>query len=314
MAKDDIEATLEKVSELDTEETPTPEEVETSVEKLEEEKPTPREKSSKGKGKGAQDRIGELTAEKKSLQERLEALEAQIHDRDEQVAQLTDALGSREEAFKIVQKINELYNDPEVDDKYKSAIETVDRKIQGIEEDIKDAKAEGADKETLKALQKTKEELEETQDALADHEARRLIDKAESLLDKYFDGLPTDKYLDEDIAILSDTIGSKIDWDAIEENPDSLVDEVTKGFRNLIEWYGTPRGELKAVHSQDNPDASDEPEKKAVTLEEIVKKDWGKLKDSGRKDARGRAIKEPVVSDDEFANILADALKKASTQ
>lgn len=311
MAKEDIEATLEKVKpNTEPEETPTTgEEVAAEAEEVVE---TSETKPQKGKGKGAQDRIKELVGSKKELEGKLEALETTVSERDAELAKLVNALESRETSHKIVEKINELYNEPE--GKFKDIIETLDKAVQGVEVEIEEAgEPETAEeKKHVKDLKKTREELEETQDALADQEAKRLIDKAENLLDKYFDGLPEDAYNDEDITILSDTIGQKIDWDAIEEDPDTLNDEVAKGFKSLLEWYGKPKGSLAAGDTTDNDDTPEAKEaKKEASVKDIIERNWGELKDSGRKDRRGKPIMEPAVSDDDFASILAHALKKS---
>jgi hypothetical protein len=236
-----IEAALEAAaSETETEESSTSEEVKETVA---EEAPKASPESGKSH-KGANDRIQELLGESKQLKEQIEELTSHVGSRDEEIGKLVDLLELRDNDAKVVARINELHQtNPEL----KEIIENLDKAIRNEEFEIpgKEGEGEGEPEVNADVLAKARELIEEAQgrmtDALADSQADLILHKSDVLRDSYLAELP-EEYGEDDKRIIQSVLVDHVDWNAIEEDPDSLPDEYAEGFQKALNWYGSPKG------------------------------------------------------------------------
>ena len=266
---------------------------------------------SKGKGKGAQARIQELVAARDAATSQLENALDRHETLQIQIDKLTEALSSREEAFRVVSKIQDLHeNRPEL----RSVIEQLDRAVKGQPLELETVKPAANATETdkaMEAIKATRDELIQRQaelsEQIADGQANQLVAEADRVIDNLLGQLP-ETYEDKDREVLSRVLEDQVNWEAIEKDPRLLTKEVEKAFQSTVDWYGDPRGALRASKVEDS-DTTDKPVK--ATLDDILGKEWGKLKETG-KDRSGRVRHEPIVSDQDFARVMGEAFRKAN--
>lgn len=267
----------------------------------------------KAKGKGAQSRIQELVAERKAAEQEVEEFRKKYEANQVQIDKLTDYANKLEEDSNVVQKIKHLYRttaDPDL----KAIIESVDKAIKG--ESYKATAPANADKaedtKTADKLEAVKAELLRKQDELAeqitDQKARAIVAEADGVIASLMKQLPDNKYDGKDREVISHILDEQVNWEAIEGNPDKLVKEVEAAFQKVVTWYGDPRGALKAQ----TEDIKNNPERPiAKSIDEIVNKNWGKLKETS-KDRNGRSRLEPAVSDADFAKVMGELMRKGA--
>lgn len=247
------------------------------------------------------DRFKEVNEERKSLTEQLEGVQGKLNSRDQEVSKLVDLAEAREFDSKVVAKINELHGDP----RYADIIERLDKAVQGIDEEVEagEVKPEAAMEKATKLLQDTKSELQEE---MASQRDDLILDRADRLVEKYFDELPDD-YNDDDKARLGKDIIEHIDYGAIEENADVLPDVIHKAVQNTVNAYGEPRGALiaKAAEVQDKT-PNETPESKSPSIEDLTGREWGKLKTVTT--PKGDELR-PEVSEGEFTEALGEAIR-----
>lgn len=303
--KDDVQAALEaaasETEESSDEVSESEEEQETKPEASDEEGKAKPE----SKGKGAQGRIRELVDKSKGLQEEIESRDTTVGERDTEIGKLVDLLELKENDSRIVQRINELHADP----RFKDKIEELDAilrtgELPTKEEEATEESEAGVKKvdesKTLKILEDTRVALEER---IADQEAEIILSKADILADKYVDDLPKD-YNDDDKRLIRELLTDRINWEAVEENPGVLPEVFAEGFQAALDHYGTPKGFVP------EPDETDEPEKTEVTIEKLQNADWGRMKEITTPDGKKKIV--PAVTDDQFTNSLADAIRKGN--
>jgi hypothetical protein len=258
------------------------------------------------KGQGAQQRIQQLVSQRNELTSELEDLKKVVGQRDEELSKLVDVIESRDHDHNVVQKLNELHQDP----KYTDMIETLDKAIRGIEEEVETGKATPEEgKQALKVVEQARDELKES---IADERAELVLDRAFDTLDKYFNQLVQETegaYNDEDLKVLREAAVERIDWERLEGDASDLPDVIHSGLQKAVDWYGTPRGAL-ANESNKNTDegATEGSRQQEPSLTDVINKDWGKM--STVKDAKGEESKEPTVSDADFSSALAFAIRK----
>lgn len=262
------------------------------------------------KGGSAQERIQELVASRKSLESEINELKGSYSEAQKNIRQLTDLAHSRENDARIVAKINELHSsDPEL----AGIIEKLDKALKG--ENVKIEKAttpstKNAESNVAQLLEQTRSKLEAEQEKLADtianQEARMLLNQADQFIDSLVAKLPSNDYTDKDQEVLRTVLDERINWEAIEEDSDNLQKEISKAFQEAVEWYGDPRGKIKAA-SETQQKVEEKP--KIPDIKELLNKEWGKLKPSGRK-VGGKEVMEPVVSDAQFAAAAGELLRR----
>lgn len=261
--------------------------------------------------------------EKTTSQKAQKQSQAVPYDRfQEQNAALKEALGRitevSDENTELKVKLAQLETDHDVverirglagDDRYRGLIETLDKALRGIHEEVQSGdktKAE-ATVDTKKLLDDYKVQIE---DANAQLRADLLWQQAKSLSDKMLDALGED-YDEQEKLVIARTWNPTVNWDAIEENPDIMQAELARSLKDVLEAYGEPRGALKAKVQQFETQQSEkttESAKPQVSSEEALKgildRDWGKVKTN----QDGKAI-GAEYSDDDFKNALARVIR-----
>ena len=297
---EDITSKLEAAAAGDkTTETPTDVEKETVVDSD--------DKTETVKKSGAQDRIQELVAARKDAERRFEELSAKYAEKESEVGKLIDLVQDREQDARVVAKINELHSDP----KFRDIVETLDKAIRGVEVEIKatakdatNAPAPGVD--LLKNVQADIEQARaEAAAQAADQKSDLLLMKSDLVLEKLFEQLPDAEYTEDDRKVLNSALADMIDWDAIETEPARLEGEVAKGFQKAVDWYGNPKGRIAAEATSKTNGTTDAKSKDTVDLSKL---ELGKMKTEkvGNKD-----VSRPVLSDDDFSQILAEELRRS---
>jgi len=266
--------------------------------------------SSKETGEGTNvpyTRFKEMVDQRDDLSQRYDALESNFADRQTEQGQLIELLRSKDADVDILNRIREMgQSGSELE---KELVDRLDKHLKGdVEEEALPAEAgekatkSSADEKTVKLLKETREELTER---AADQQADLLLMKADLLSEKYFDALP-EQYTDQDKRVVGQLLVDTVDWEEIENNPDSLNEEVAKAFENTLELFGDPRGTVvekeEATESTPVADNSSKPEQP-----EYLKTDWGELRDVKMPD--GTVLKEQVHSEDDWRTALAQSIR-----
>lgn len=309
---EDLKTALEAVAEgdeadsssdADTDDTKETQETKSEDSKVE-------EKSTEApKGKGAQDRIRELVDKTKTYESDLEKVMGTLNERDTEIGKLVDLLEMKENDSRVVQKINELHADP----RYTKMIEDLDKLIRGEEVEADDTDSSEKGEKGEKSEKNSSDDLirliaerdDEVGQAFAEQQADLILHKADILTDKYIEQLP-EEYTEDDKRLIQGLLADHIDWDSIEEDPDSLIDKFAEGFEETLEYYGTPKGMVSEVDTKEDTRSS----KEEISVEDLVKADWGKLKTV--KTPEGKEVKAAAVSDEDFTKALAEAMRRGS--
>jgi hypothetical protein len=262
--------------------------------------------------KNAQGRIRELVETTKDLQSQLEAALSEKSERDQELGKLVNLLEEREEKSKTVDRIQYLYEHGS--DEIKASIEQLDKAIVGKEIEGEVQEKKGEDSTETRAIQEAlvsqKAVLE---DQLAEQQTDLTLHKADLLADKYIQHLHEefpDDYNEDDERIIRQNLVNYVDWDAIEENPESLQDNFHAGFEAVLTDYGTPRGSLiKKTQTDDENSEESKTKEEPFDLEEFANKEWGKLKQIGT-DKHDRPIMKEVVSDEDFISMAAEGIRR----
>ena len=302
MGSNELEAALEEAAAGKTPESTTGKEAEPKPE-VTPKADTPESKSDDTKSQAVPyDRFKEVNEERKGLAGRLEELQTKLNERDQEVSKLVDLAEAREYDSNVVKKINELHGDS----RYTDIIEKLDKAVQGIDEEAQtgEIKPEEAIEKATKLLQDTKSELEAE---LADQRDEVILDRADRLVERYFDELPDD-YNDDDKGRLSKDIIDHIDYASIEGDPDVLPDVIQAAVQSTIDAYGTPRGALlkQVAEAQENKPSETPEAAKDTSIEDLTSRDWGKLKTV--KTPKGEEL-QPEVSEEDYVRALGKALK-----
>ena len=310
MSSKDLETALQEAASGKSDSTPDKEVVEKP---LEPEASTGKE--GEGKGKTPQTvpyaRVKELSDQKNALTTQLEAAQSTLGERDQEVRQLIESLESRDFDAKIVSQINELHED----DRYRDAIDLIDKALRGEhatelpkpgEGEVKD---EAKPDQNVKALEKMKSDL---QTQLTDQRDEIILDRYDRLRDKFISELP-EEYNEEDRKIISESLIDRMEWGKVEEDPNALADVLHEGFQKTVDWYATPKGSLVAKPTEDETVKEEEAVTPEKELENLAGQDWGELQESGRTittpDGKTVKVMESKVSDESFADAMAKALK-----
>jgi hypothetical protein len=193
------------------------------------------------------------------------------------------------------------------DDRYSGLVQTLDKALRGIHEDVKqgDKTEKQADVATKDLFNEHKAELE---DAFATQRADLLWQQAQSISERMLEDLGED-YDANDIEAIAKLWNPATDWDAIEVNPDSMRQELLESLKTVVESYGEPRGALKAKVKQFEEKTQQTQETTPVQSQEeslkgLLEKDWGKVKTN----ADGKVL-GPELSDEDFQATLAKVMR-----
>lgn len=301
---EEIAANLD--SAIESEESPTSEtgddnlEAADSPESKEEGKPKPKIKAI------PYSRFKEVNDTKNSLQNDYESLKQDYEEKIASISKLTKMLDDAREDSDMLKEIKAL----RYDEKMLPHLEAIDRKIRGIEEeatetgDVDDKKVT----DVQKLLQQQKNELTEQ---LNEQQLDILTQRGDAIADKWLEALPPE-YTDQDKTIVAQLWANEVDWEKIQKDPSCLQEHLKETFQKSIDTFGTPRGGLV---DPDNPDTYEieQDETPAPSPEEelmaaIKGKNYGALKEVEK---GGRKTIVPEISDDEFADDLAKAMRAA---
>lgn len=235
-------------------------------------------------------RFTEVNEERKELKERLQKIEEKLDQKD---ADLRTLQQRYEESEGLVESIRNLY----ADERYRPHVVAIDKALQGIEEEVESEEItrEEGDRKIEQTLQQHESKV---QDMLAEQRAEMLLQHVQQRASEFLNNLP-EAYTDKDKEVLSNLWGNWVDWDAIEEKPDSMVAELSGSLQKLLDWYGDPRGAVAQKteeETEEKPPPGPTPEDQVRRLSET---NWGALDDKGN----------PKVDEGTFAKILAKRLE-----
>lgn len=240
------------------------------------------------------------------FKEKVDALEkatAKLEEFTERDKELSVKLAQLEQSHDVLERLRGLAQD----DRYKPLVEKLDKALRGIHEDVQsgDKTEKQADADINKLFKNHKEELE---DAFAQQRADLLWQQVQSVSERMLNDLGVE-YDEQDKEAIAKLWNPATDWDAIEENPDVMRDELLKSLKHVVETYGEPRGALKAKVKQFEEKAQQAPEKVATVdpeqeLKGILDKDWGKTKTS----QDGKYV-GPELSDEDFSATMARVMR-----
>lgn len=262
------------------------------------------------KGPIPYERFAEIVQEKNTFKEQLTALEAEKNELSKSLQQAMNTVSAAQSDIDTLNRVRAASRAS--DDRVVQAVDLLDKYLKGELEEI----AEDPTLTTDEVSKKTQDLLKRTQQNLneqhADLRADLIVQRADALADKWLGALP-DAYGQVDRDILGDLWANSVDWDAIENNPDILDQELASKFQAAIDRYGVPRGALL------NPDdvefveetTTPEPPTPEEELRELIgNKDYSLFKTV--KTPTGKETLRPAVGDDEFAADMAKALKLAN--
>jgi len=240
------------------------------------------------------------------FKEKVDALEeatAKLDQLTERDKELSVQLARFEQSNDVIERLRGLAQD----DRYKPLVETLDKALRGIHEEVKegDKTEKQGEVATKKLFEDHKVQLE---DALAQARADMIWQQVQSVSEQMLDALG-DEYDDQDKQAIAKLWTPATDWDAIEENPDVLRQELLESLKTVVEGYGEPRGALKTKISQFEQNAQQTTETPARVdpkeeLKGILEKDWGKINTS----ADGKTSKAEY-SEEDFTATLAKVMK-----
>jgi hypothetical protein len=245
------------------------------------------------------DRFSEVIADKNKALDQVKSLETKMQSAVEREDKLRSRLGELEQEHTILDAIRNLAKD----ERYADAVNRIDKALQGIEEEVKDAKEAKDDKAIEKAELKFTKKQEELETLVLNQRTDILWDKAHQYASSLLSALPQE-YTDVDKNRLSKMWSPLVNWDAIDEKGAEAIPEYLKSsFVELIKEYGTPQGAVaqraKDEISKDLPEEVRGTRTPEAVAKSIIDKEWSKTDDKGK----------PVISDDEFTADMAKLLR-----
>jgi len=259
---------------------------------------------SKGRKKNyiPEDRFKEVIEDKNYYKKQLELAV-------EREQKLTEDLKRFEKELSVLERIRQAAFDDKVGkhvlalDKWLRG-EPIEDAVQAAEEELKQETSEGKKGLSEEKLELLKNQLgskvSELESELQEQRAAMILDRADALAAKMLQSLD-ESYAEEDLRTISELWTPRVDWDAIEENPDILQEELNRSFREVLDLYGVPRGKLLESSLSSTVSSSSEEDDPESFLQKALNTDWGKT------DGKGK----PVVSDDEFSRVMAEVLRKS---
>jgi len=247
------------------------------------------------------DRFSEVVKQKNEAIDKIKSLESQFDGASEREKSLQSRIEGLETDQQIVNSIRELAKD----ERYRPHVEALDKKLQGIDDEVEAAKESGTD--DLTDIDKAKAEYDKKlaalEDQVATQRAEHLWTQSNAYAKTMIDALP-EEYSDIDKTRLQKSWISEVDWNAIEEaGQEAIPQHLETSFAKLIKDYGTPTG-IVAKNAQqeitkDNPEAL-KPTDPTAAAKTILAKDWSERNEDG----------EPLHSEAEFSDAFADLLRK----
>lgn len=244
------------------------------------------------------DRFSEVVSQKNDGIEKIKSLESMFQGATEREDALRTRTGELENERQILEAIRNLASD----ERYRPHVMAIDKALQGIDEEVTEAKAEGDDQKIVEAEARFNAKTEELQDLISEQNAESLWDVSNSLASQMLSALP-EEYTDVDKARLSQLWTSRVDWDTIEESGrDAIAPTLQESLAQLIRDYGSPQGVVAKQTREEIltqvPQAADAALSPEQKVEGILGKDWAKVEDG-----------KVEFSDDDFSKHMADLMR-----
>lgn len=263
------------------------------------------DKGTEDEGKGSKkvpyDRLSKVVRQKNEVTERFNALDEQFKAATTSNNELRTQVGKLEEDSQILDAIKELARDP----RHAPHVQAIDRALQGIEEEVVEAKEQGDNKAESAALKKFEAKITELEELHAEQRADGLWNETAASAKTMLAALPED-YTDADREIIGKLWTPRVDWDGIEENgSEAIASTLNSSFVEVIKEYGTPRGALVANTTKEIE--SRIPETKLTSnddaIKDLMEQDWAKTDDKGNAE----------ISDADFTAGMAEMLRRTNT-
>ncbi len=260
------------------------------------------DKSTSDEGKGSKtvpyERLSKVVQQKNDLSERFNALEEKFKSATTSNEQLQGQLKGLQDDSEMLGAIKELAKDP----RYHDSVVTIDKALQGIEEEVVVAKEEGDTKAISNAEKRFDAKVVELEAMQADQRAEGLWREAAGHAKDMLAALP-EEYTQADRDRIGKLWTPRVDWNGIEaEGSESIPSALNSSLATIIKEYGTPQGALVAQTTKEIE--SRIPESKLISSEdrikELTEKNWAEL------DGDGKA----VASEDDFNAGIAEMLRR----
>jgi hypothetical protein len=239
-------------------------------------------------------RFQEVIAERNTVREKWEGA----------VSQLQDLQGKLSQQESLLNRIRSFAGD----EKLSKHVFAIEKALRGEEIDDETAEelveaAEGAkDGQEFKAVEKRLKELQsQSTEQIAEQRAEMLYTLVDNTMQSYIDALP-EEYTDVDVENIQALWDRRVDWDAIDNNPNTMNRLLSASFQEVVDRYGAPRGAAKTA-SQETPTVTT-PTPEPTAAEQLAKllgnDKLGKFDDTSGK---------PLMTDDEFAKLAGQSLR-----
>lgn len=260
------------------------------------------DKSTSDEGKGSKtvpyERLSKVVQQKNELSERFNALEKKFNTATTSNEQLQGQLEGLKNDSEMLGAIKELAKD----ERYHDAVVTIDKALQGIDQEVVVAKEDGDPKVINDAEKRFDAKVAELESMQADQRAEGLWREAAGHAKNMLAALP-EEYTEADRTRLGKLWTPRVDWNGIEAaGSESIPAALNSSLAAVIKEYGTPQGALVAQTTKEIE--SRIPDAKLISSEdrikELTEKDWAETGEDGK----------AVVSDDEFNSGIAEMLRK----
>ncbi len=271
----------------------------------EEEEGKPEEKG-KSEHRIPKPRFDEVNTKYKEATASNDLLTQQLAESNQKLVKMAEIVEQRDDDVQTLNEIKSFVNDPAM----KEHVIAIDNKLKGIEQEV--ASGESTPDE---AQAKTRELIEQTREEMADigatASAEALTGRMDIIADKLMAQLP-ETYTEQDRTVVQALWTEKWDWDRAVADPDSISTQLTEGFQEALNTYGTPRGALFTVEEVEEltPEAANAVKTPEQELADVLDKPWGEVV---TEELEGGKIKvSPKLSDDEFTADIAGLIRKAN--
>ena len=251
-------------------------------------------------------RFDEVNTKYKEAAASNDLLTQQLAESQQKLVKMAELMEERDDDVQTLNEIKSFVNDPAM----KEHVYAIDAKLKGIEQEVE--KGESTPDE---AQAKTRELIEDTRKEMADIQAtasaEALVGRADVIADKLLAQLP-DTYTEQDRTVVQALWTEKMDWDRAVADPDDLSAQLTEGFQEALDTYGTPRGALFTVEEVEEltPEAANAAKTPEQELAEVMDKPWGEVVTEELEGGRTKVT--PKLSDDEFNADVASIIRAAN--
>ena len=249
-------------------------------------------------------RFDEVNTKYKEAVASKDLLAIQVAEANDKLIKLAEIVEQKDQDSQTLNEIKSFVNDPAM----KEHVVAIDNRLRGIEQEVETGEStpEQAQEKTRVLLEQTRTEIADVQ---ATATAEALVSRADTIADKLLAQLP-ETYNEQDRTIVQTLWTEKMDWDKAVENPDNLNLQLTEGFQEALDTYGTPRGALFTVEEVEELTPEKATTKTAEEqLDDILDKPWGALKTETLADGKTKVT--PELSDDELNADMAAIIRKS---